>query len=39
MHVTIINVKRSQEFDKEQGEIYGRIWRNEKKEVNAMIIV
>lgn len=32
------NEKRSHEFEKEQGEVYARVWTEEKEESNIIII-
>lgn len=38
MHEVTINVKREHEFEREQGEIYGRLWRNKREWRNDVII-
>ena len=39
MHKRIINEKRSCAFGREQGGAYGRVWREERKGRNDVIIL
>lgn len=39
MHVMTIDDQRAHEFEREQGEVYGRLWRKERLERNDAIIL
>lgn len=39
MYVTTVNEKRRCEFEKEQGGPCGRLWREDKEEINDVIIL
>lgn len=39
MYVTITSEKRDHEFEREQGWVYGSIWREEKEGRNDIIIL
>lgn len=39
MYVTTINAKGSHEFEREQGRLNGRVWRNEKEGENDAVII
>lgn len=38
-YITTINAKRGHEFEREQGRIYGKDWREERKGGNDVIIL
>lgn len=38
-HACNINEKRDQEFEREHGEVYGRVWRQEREERNDIISI
>ena len=39
MPISTINEKRGLEFEREQGEVYERVWREERVRINDLIIL
>lgn len=39
MYVITMNEKRGLEFEREQGQVYGRVWREAKEGQNDVIIL